>query len=73
MNSLKKKKRNYFQRNNRCEVVHTTKFDEDFVPDATSIVAHFTRSIMKELRLYGSCGYIMKKLKSSSFVIFLIK
>ena len=37
-------------------------FDEDFVPDATSIVAHFTRSIMKN-RLYGGQEILYEKVK----------
>ena len=52
-----------FREITKGEVAHVTKFDEDFVPDATSIVAHFSRSIMKELRLYGGQEILYEKVK----------
>jgi len=45
------------------KVSHTTMFDKDFVPDSTSIVGHFTRSVMKELRLYGGQEILYEKIK----------
>ena len=52
-----------FREITKGEIAHVTKFDEDFVPDSTSIVAHFTRSIMKELRLYGGQEILYEKVK----------
>ena len=42
---------------------HTTYFDKDFVPDPTSIIGHFTRTIIKELRLFGGQEVLYEKVK----------
>ncbi|MBF88043.1 MAG: hypothetical protein CMG75_00005, partial [Candidatus Marinimicrobia bacterium] len=36
---------------------------KNFIPDPTSIIGHFTRSIMKELRLFGGQEVLYEKVK----------
>ena len=45
------------------KVSHTTYFDKNFIPDPSSIVGHFSRSIMKELRLHGGQEDLYKNVK----------
>lgn len=45
------------------EVKSITKLDTDYRPDASAICGHFTRSIMKDLRLHGSQDILYEKVK----------
>ena len=61
--SEEEKKEITFREITKGKVSHTTYFDKNFIPDPTSIIGHFTRNIMKELRLYGGQEVLYESVK----------
>ncbi|MDO8528229.1 MAG: DEAD/DEAH box helicase family protein [Deltaproteobacteria bacterium] len=45
------------------EITHRTIFDANFVPDYQSVVGYFTKTIMKELRLFSGFDVLFEKVR----------
>lgn len=62
--SLDEQKEIVFKNISTGEVDHTTQMDENVIPNATNVIGYFTKSIMKELRLFSGYNILYGLVKS---------